>query len=942
MFKIIAEQACRFRTQSGYRICAKSKDFTDTNAQHMEDEFNDSMNPLFNGSIGKSCLSCVTTGEDTFLALCTLRTDVHGRPAIFTNAAVVPTAVYRQKIAEDPAGIIFTPLDQLTNHMPAAPLLPGIEMGGVEAPDLAALRLKYDLTDERYAALLCGAYRALTSMKCLCLRTSKAVDEIQTVRELCYCIAMGAPASMRGQISYSSAGDLRKNICLSTPRNGMVSGDEITFELDAGAPVEELSPLDQIMYLHLARLPEAERAMLLARMDDWLNALLGDRSEYPADFAVMAFYYINFAALEAKPELARKLVFLALDAAKGTPCNANVLEQALVSLLRLLPALPTESREALLARMSVTDNEEFRQAVLNLLSECGQEEQARMLEQALNGGFGAQSSEIAAMLMDKIPADSTVLTQELQERVIRAVLSGAFAGKEGYAQQLVDHQPMAARTQLADSILCSFAAENGGLRQPRREEWQMLLHIFETQIREAFAGGDKAGYHRLNTDPTLALSEKARGVWQTLGNTEQDLRPLQPGMVYVLLTHYAAQNMRDSVGEINALKQTAPLYQNALLQTAREMLPEYYEALCLLYKVMKAGTVEELVKVFSKPNALFAQLPRQLEEEIVAKFAGLYSKRPHRTGADWIIQALDEEGEMLQKTCLPETVQNRICTRELNWSLNQISYHDLLSTCGERKGSMERIWNVVRELDDSSIKANPKVKFIKAYYNMILQQQDAAFVKLVLGKELGLSPEERGELSQKIPRMMEQIAMRHHPFSWELFFLYCCTDDGCAWDEDNICEMMEEVSAARLMNPEELYSRCPEWVTPEDCRTLYKCLKEGAGHLSSTEKEMLRVLKDLSRGKKDVPAAQPLYSPERFETPHQEPMTHSSAQSTGLRKPASYEEETTEDFDVRLEMPQSENESIAWARSSQIPTKKPEPKKKGGFFNKLFDKKDRG
>lgn len=940
MFKITAEQACRFRTQSGYRVCAKSGGFTDTNAQHMEDEFNDSMNPLFNGSIGKSCLACVSTGEDTFLALCTLRTDMHGRPAIFTNAAVIPTDTYRQKIAEDPAGIIFTPLDQLINHMPSSPMLPGVEMGGTEVPDLAQLRQKYNLTDERYAELLCGAYRALTSMKCLCFRTGKNVEEIRTIRELCYCIAMGAPASMRGRISFCSAGDLRKNLCLSTPRNGMVSGDEITFDLDAAAPAEEMSRLDQVMYMTLAQLPETERAQLLARMDNWLNSLLGGSKDYPADLAVLAFYHEQPTAME--PELARKLIFLTMDAVKVVECNADVLDEALVQLLKLMDTLPAESREALVGRMSSSHNEVFRQLMMNLVSECSASEQAAMLEKAMNGELGAQSHEIALVLLDKIPVNSSLMTPQLQDRVIRVALSGEFAEMQDYAYKLVDYQSLAERTQLAERILCSFEDGRGGLHQPRTEEWQMLLYIFDMQIRDAFAKGEEAGRHLLGNDQMLALSEKANNIWQAFAENAEDLQSLQNGIYYSLLTHYAARNLKDSVREINDLVKKQPHYEAALVETAKQRLPDYYAAVCLQCDIMRVTTTEELVEICGAQSRIIREMPQQLEDEVVAKFAALYSKRTHQTGADWIVPRVIEEGEKLKNTTLSDRVQARILAQEMNWSLKQISYQDLLNS----RDAVAKVWNLASNLKDASLLVNPKVKFAKAYHEMVAQRMDREFVALVRGRELGLTAAERRTLSDQIPQMMKELAAHRQPFSWELFFLYCLDDSGNDWDQFAICELMDTVQETRRANPADLYSNCPMWVTPDDCRILYKNLKEGGTRTNPNEKEIIRVLKDLSKGKNVVPRVEPARRPGRddeesfemdIEVPAETaPKRSTPAQTEGLKKPAQYQEER---FDAWQGQASRKTGNAGQTQGRYEPAAKPEPKKKGGLFGNIFGKK---
>ena len=278
----------------------------------------------------------------------------------------------------------------------------------------------------------------------------------------------------------------------------------------------------------------------------------------------------------------------------------------------------------------------------------------------------------------------------------------------------------------------------------------------------------------------------------------------------------------------------------------------------------------------------------------------------------------------------------------MNWSLKQISYQDLLNS----RDAVAKVWNLASNLKDASLLVNPKVKFAKAYHEMVAQRMDREFVALVRGRELGLTAAERRTLSDQIPQMMKELAAHRQPFSWELFFLYCLDDSGNDWDQFAICELMDTVQETRRANPADLYSNCPMWVTPDDCRILYKNLKEGGTRTNPNEKEIIRVLKDLSKGKNVVPRVEPARRPGRddeesfemdIEVPAETaPKRSTPAQTEGLKKPAQYQEER---FDAWQGQASRKTSNAGQTQGRYEPAAKPEPKKKGGLFGNIFGKK---
>lgn len=332
------EQVCRFRGEAGYHVCAQSPGFTAEQEVEMGKLFNDTMNPLF-PKIGQSVFTCAMgeTGS-IFLSRSTLRSS-GGRTTMFTHSYVLSAGDYEQAMEENSgAALLALPMEEMLYVQPPTDQLPTLEPVPAAAPDLNALREKYRLDDERYAQLLMGAYRAITTSGSLCLYTKRPLEETPTmVRELAYCIAEGLLPMLKGRLTYSSATDARMKVCVSSSAGGQAVGKpNIPFDVDQGLSVPKVKtdPMSHTFFLALAHAPSLERHAMLDKMQRWLSDL-SDEGKGTSLGMVVAAYYLSSGQALHKEEAARLLASV-LNSARGSGVNQQALDGVIARLMEIL------------------------------------------------------------------------------------------------------------------------------------------------------------------------------------------------------------------------------------------------------------------------------------------------------------------------------------------------------------------------------------------------------------------------------------------------------------------------------------------------------------------------------------------------------------------------------------------------------------------------------
>lgn len=334
------EQACRFRVETGYRICARSPGFTSQHEEEMGKIFNDTMNSLF-GKVGQSIFTCAKGEQgDVFLSRCTLRSS-DGRTTMFTHVYLLTGEAYEQLMEQDSgATVLSLPVESMLYTQPPSPQIEPIALilPTDSIPSLDQLREKYQLDDVRYAQLLQGVYRAITTSGSLCLHTTRPLNEtLDMVRELAFCIAEGLLPMLKVHLTYSSATDARMKVCVSSSAGGQSVGKpNLHFAVEPNLSVPSAKPdfMADTFFLALAHASAAERHRLLDQMQRWLSDLSQDQVGTSLGMIVAAYYLSS--SLPLRNEEAARLVSNILNGAKGTAANQLAINQVLTHLLHIL------------------------------------------------------------------------------------------------------------------------------------------------------------------------------------------------------------------------------------------------------------------------------------------------------------------------------------------------------------------------------------------------------------------------------------------------------------------------------------------------------------------------------------------------------------------------------------------------------------------------------
>lgn len=284
------EQACRFALEvTGYGISASSEGFSEKNKTNLENAFNDGLNPTFD-KVGSCIMEVKTSGEDVFLALCTMRSDMSSRSArktIFTNAVCMPIELYRQVISTHPEIILSLRADQFLSSQPGIQLLPQYELNEeVPQMNLDYLRERWELDRRDYADFLYKIYYAMLSGGTVCIDTAADFGKaIPIVQEFAYCALRGILPCMRERITFSSARDARNVISIASDAGGSWNMEGLEFYHFA-AEKKERSAADypaqdpvndrEMVWLiceEIATREDHERENFLNQLEQWIGQL---------------------------------------------------------------------------------------------------------------------------------------------------------------------------------------------------------------------------------------------------------------------------------------------------------------------------------------------------------------------------------------------------------------------------------------------------------------------------------------------------------------------------------------------------------------------------------------------------------------------------------------------------------------------------------------------
>lgn len=805
------EQVCRFRTKrEGYSICAKSKGITKENEEHIEDELNDSMNPLFRGRVGKSVLSCTAVGQDVLLARSTLQTDAFGRPAIFSNTYILPRAFYEDNMKKRPGSILYAQAMPSLTHQPGNPMLSEIEFElATETPTLEEVRKKYNLTNERYAELLWAGSLALTDESILCLKTKNAqIDEMAVIRDICYCIASGLPASLRKNINYSSAGDTHKRICLSSPQSGMLSGDCIEFDLDEETADNEMNELEQLTYQALASADMETRTRLLQELEEWSAHFLTGEGIDTESLLVVAYCCGQKVPLNAEQQ--RRLLYLLLTSLDEEKAH-NDADMVIAELLEKLDELPAESDGLLLERAVQTDNETLLKEICHLITNSTPEVQNEKLVKAMEGAFGSKSKRIFGELTDRIPVESEIHTAEMKDKEIEYILLHRMAEKEQYACTLMEQQSMENRMRWVNRILSQ-----------KREAYEPLdWELLRTAAEKADVSA-----------PQLCLTEEAQIVWKRLvteGTVPEDILD-RVNFCMLLAKAKVPEEAEKIIEQLLDPEAESVGYQKALCQTIakhRDELPTFYTKLVI--DAVKCTSAAEWMQYL---QTIEDEWLLQNGQEELKKQTLLYYKTLNCEQADEWLSALYHQGLELRKTKLSLELQSIIMKEEGEWSLQKLSIKQLMQDALETGKATQKVtWLAILEV--LGLQSNPKARFIDACHALVEDKNDEKLDHLLLEKADGMTRAEKEEFRMQILKGLQKLYAKKSFFTWKALFWYCFLPDGVACPH----AVYEFMSSKELMEiaeqggcaADKILEECPEWVTTDMRQSLGKELKRDAG-----------------------------------------------------------------------------------------------------------------
>ncbi|MBR6825703.1 MAG: hypothetical protein IKM59_04060 [Oscillospiraceae bacterium] len=434
------EQACRFRMDEGYCICAKSDGLKPSQEASFGDAFNSTMNDIF-PDFGYSILSCMAGKNEVFLARSTLRTDVLGRKTIYTHTYVMPSEDYAKSMEENPGLMLSIPMDRFMDAHNTGSHLEQLELKAPakDTMDIARLFEKYQLTPARYGKLMMGAYEAMTGNGSLRLFTDLPMQKTEEmVRELTYCIVAGLLPVLRGKVSFSSGADPRMTISV-LPReyHGEMKSTDIVFgvENDRFTNIRPKDEISAMFFEALGKASHEERRKMLMNMQSWLNEVVNVQDGLSVMLVATAYCLSSGQELSQNTSLT---LFKSISNTKGF--STRVANALLTGLVKMMNSKGGCSSNALsfIAEWYLKDSTAaYQDEADRAFAGASVDICVALAEAVLAMPMTDNIRRMLLTLLRNIPAESGLLSKEAQNKVVLWIMGENVEAFSDYAAAMV-------------------------------------------------------------------------------------------------------------------------------------------------------------------------------------------------------------------------------------------------------------------------------------------------------------------------------------------------------------------------------------------------------------------------------------------------------------------------------------------------------------------------
>lgn len=428
------EQACRYRTDTGYRdAAATSPGFDSSMAGDLAKIFNDVMSPAVKLAGGRA-LTCAIGRDHVFYALTTERSD--GRGYLFTHAYAIPLADYVHLMDDAPETLLRHSLSSMYDNRPPDEALPTAEVTPPEGVPLtlAELRKRYELDSAFFAEVLQFSAIAAARGTSICFRTTREQAEAENiVRELFFCILKSLPQVYWRRLSFSSVKDTRMSICMNAGPNDAPGKVRKTFSLDPDGRKATGGNSDSLLsraYSKLAELEGEEQHRVLTNLQYLLTNLLADEGDIPTERET-AFGIFQISGMEFSEQELDGVLSLLGDPSRRIRYRKDTLDRVMTWLADTYVKqhrCPDQHLSLLLDYCLKSGGDEFAEKFLSLLEY-------------------ASEDALCAALPDVLQAEESVRRQALQ-----SVFLPRIAWSEQTRQEAAKHLASWATEQ--DELLC--------------------------------------------------------------------------------------------------------------------------------------------------------------------------------------------------------------------------------------------------------------------------------------------------------------------------------------------------------------------------------------------------------------------------------------------------------------------------------------------------------